>query len=108
MTKLYTSLLLSFLCLSVQAQHQIINPTIDPQVKIDSAEVSVEKYLEAFDRKLHAESPEVLELINDKTILLTKDDVINKIKILIKHILCGLQDTKYPITFKEINSVKKF
>ncbi len=64
MTKLYTSLLLSFLCLSLQAQHQIINPTIDPQVKIDSAEVSVEKYLEAFDGKLHAESPEVLELIN--------------------------------------------
>lgn len=48
-----------------------------------------------------------IEFVNDDAIILTRDELIKKLKILIKYILCGLQDTRYPITFNEINNVKK-
>uniref|UniRef100_A0A6C0LHF6 mRNA (guanine-N(7))-methyltransferase n=1 Tax=viral metagenome TaxID=1070528 RepID=A0A6C0LHF6_9ZZZZ len=48
-----------------------------------------------------------IEIDNDKVTNLEITQITSKLRVLIKYILCGLQDSKYPISYKEINSVKK-
>lgn len=47
--------------------------------------------------------------LNNELITIESDPsvIISKLKTVIKYILCGLQDTKYPISYKEMDLVKK-
>lgn len=48
-----------------------------------------------------------IELDNEKTLNMDEKEVLNKLKKTIKYILCGLQETNYPISYSEINSIKR-
>ena len=48
-----------------------------------------------------------IEFDNDKIQLLEKNIVLSKLRTVIKYILCGLQDTKYPVSYKELNTIKQ-
>ena len=47
-----------------------------------------------------------IELDNDKINNYEQTEVVRMLRILTKYILCGLQDSKYPISYKEMNAKK--
>lgn len=48
-----------------------------------------------------------IELDNEKSLSMDEKEVLSKLKKTIKYVLCGLQETNYPISYSEINSVKR-
>jgi hypothetical protein len=45
--------------------------------------------------------------IDNEQLDMDENVIISKLKLLIKHILSGLQDTKYPISYREMNQVRR-
>jgi len=48
-----------------------------------------------------------IELDNERVLNMEKEKVMELLKKTIKYVLCGLQETNYPISYSEINSIKK-
>ena len=57
------------------------------------------------DSKMHYEIE--IELDNEKVKVVAKEEVVKQLKMVIKYILMGLQDTKYPVSYKEMHEKTK-